>query len=243
MFITKNFPVNMKKIVLIILFFNSISSASFYDDLDLFYSKYVINGQVKYEEIMNDKSLLNSIAAGISGSLPGKNEAPDIKKAYWINVYNFLVIKSVIDSMPVKSPLKVKGFFTEPLHTIGGNKYSLDQVEKEILFKLDGDPRLHFVLVCAAKSCPELQPYAYRADSLDSLLEERTYAVINDSRYVEYDEAGNTLRLNSIFKWYIKDFERSGGSLIGYLNGYLVNKFPENAKIEYMVYDWNLNQG
>ncbi len=69
----------MKKIVLIILFFNSISSASFYYDLDLFfYSKYVSDGIVKYDEIMNEKTLLEKITTGLSGSLPGDNEAPDI---------------------------------------------------------------------------------------------------------------------------------------------------------------------
>ena len=49
----------------------------------------------------------------------------------------------------LKYPWSVKGI------SVGKSKYSMKQIEKDILLKRYGDPRIIFAVSCAAVSCPD----------------------------------------------------------------------------------------
>ena len=100
------------------------------------------------------------------------------------------------------------------------------------------DPRIHFALVCAARSCPVISMYAYRAETIEEELDRITRNVCNDERYVRLE--GDTLYLSKIFDWYYNEFTVDQ-SLVTYLNQYREESIPDDVKIEYDEYDWSLN--
>ena len=101
------------------------------------------------------------------------------------------------------------------------------------------EPRIHFALNCASFSCPKLLNEAYTEDKLDQQLDMAAKEFINDPSRNIISE--NKVQLSKIFKWYKKDFENNG-SLISYLNQYLKFSISPDTNIEYIKYNWSLNE-
>jgi hypothetical protein len=132
---------------------------------------------------------------------------------------------------------------------------TLRSLENDILRKHFGEPRIHFAINCASISCPPLAREVYRPGALEEQLERATREFINDEREVMIDTPRNRLVLSKIFDWYKSDFAEAipgaaseDAGLIDYLKRYLT---PErrralerlsNPKIEYLDYDWGLNE-
>ena len=124
----------------------------------------------------------------------------------------------------------------------GGN-ISLDDIEHRTLRTDFKEPRIHFALVCAARSCPPLRSEAYRAADLDRQLDDQGRTFLNDPRKNRFDPATKTLYLSRIFDWFHGDFEAAAGSVKAYATRYLDDpraKRPE-VEIEFLSYDWSLN--
>ena len=158
--------------------------------------------------------------------------------AFWINAYNAFTIRLMVDNYPLSSIMNLDGGKTcdgKDIN-IGGNKYSLNEIENDILRPQFKDARIHFVLNCAARSCPPLYNRALNAANLESVLEERTRSFINNSRY-------NTLSvekcsISKIFEWYAADF----GNLRAFLSRYAGLGLNDQTLIEYNDYNWSLNE-
>jgi hypothetical protein len=108
------------------------------------------------------------------------------------------------------------------------------------------DPRIHFAINCASKSCPNLPNRLFTAENLDKYLDSLTISFINDTDHVFLDSKKDILYLNPIFKWYAKDFETKGGVkrfIQFYLKdvGKTISESFKRAKIEYLTYDWSIN--
>ena len=209
-----------------------VEASDFFTSADQFFSKYVDNGKVAYADIKANEGkeltvLLDKIA---SFDLTGVNE--NTAKAFMINAYNILAIKGIIDKYPVKSPMKIS-------NVVAGKKMSLNQLEKEKLYPSANDPRLHFVLVCAAQSCPKLASFAYVPDKLDQQIETVTRNTINDPEFIRIKD--NKLEVSEIFNWYKKDFTKNSQSILEYINQYLKNKVDEKTKVGFYTYNWSLN--
>ena len=164
------------------------------------------------------------------------------QKAFWINVYNVIVIKSVIENYPVESPLSISGFFDKKKHTVGMEKLTLNEIENDKIRSRFNDPRVHFVLVCAGLGCPPIINKAYLPEILDTQLEKQTRLALNDSKFIRLNERKNKVAVSEIFKWYLKDFATSQSELISYINSYRDEKIPTDYKLEYYPYDWKLNK-
>jgi len=81
--------------------------------------------------------------------------------AFRINAYNLTAIRTVVDRYPMQS-IKDGGNLLFPIWkkkvaTVAGTQRSLDGVEHGILRPEFGDPRVHFAIVCASLSCPDLR--------------------------------------------------------------------------------------
>lgn len=231
------------KILILFLLFNSMilpQYDDFFEQTDKFLKANVTGGLVNYEKIIRNPDQLESIVAKIAEfklkTIPDKN----YKKALLINTYNLLVIKNVVDNYPVKNPLKVEGFFREITFDVGGKTVTLDNLEHDMLYPIDKDPRLHFVLVCAARGCPVLLSKAYKPVTLEEELNSKTKATLNDPRFVQVED--KSVYLSELFKWYKKDFGGTDEGLIEFLNKHRGTKLPENAEILYKKYDWSLNE-
>ena len=219
---------------------NAQSIESFYDGVDNFLADFAEDGLVDYGAIAEQPAELDALV-GMIASLDRGALSADHEKAFLINAYNILVIKNVVDNYPTNSPLEVNGFFDRAKFEVSGTSYTLNELEKGDLFKAYPDARLHFVLVCAAIGCPELIAVAYRAETLDELLDERTRAVLNNEKHVRTNESSKRHEVSELFTWYKSDFTTDGMDVIDYINQYRTEPLEEGYKLGSITYDWQLN--
>lgn len=236
----------MKKIVIAALMLLMISpvysqqNASFFNEANAFFQKNVTNGAVNYSEISQNKSDLISLVDQI-GNIELSKTSEAEKKALLINAYNILVIKGIVDNYPTKSPLDINGFFDGIKYKVGEKNMTLNELEKDNLIKPTDDERLHFVLVCAAISCPPIASFAYTPNELEQQIKERTELALSNSEFIRIDQKGKKVLISEIFRWYEGDFKGKGTSIIEYLNQFRSNKIPSNFKVDYYTYNWSLN--
>ena len=192
---------------------------------------------------MVDYKTIKANPAQLSTILNYMNRAPlyegDHEKALLINAYNMFVIKGIIDNYPVEGPLKIDGFFDKKIFKFRGRQVTLNQLEKEILYKQFPDPRLHFVVVCAATGCPKLADFAYSGNKLDKQLNNQTRKVINDSEFIQL--SGPKAEVSKIFEWYANDFGGKDG-VIPFIQKYLLKKIKLHPDYSFYEYDWSLNE-
>jgi len=148
-----------------------------------------------------------------------------------INLYNFLVIDKVLESMPLASVGEVSGFFKDEV-SIGSETISLDQLEKAIIQYAD-NPFVHLLLNCAAKGCPPMQ---FISDDIP--LENYISTALKSSNVLSYEQ--DDIELSQIFFWYKEDFG-TDEALITRISEILSNSDIIQKKIKYKEYDWLLN--
>jgi len=199
--------------------------------------KYVQSGKVNYKAWKKDMTGLNDYLKDISEAQNIEKWSYEEKLVFWINTYNAFTVKLVLDHYPIKSIKDInKGKpWDERFIQIGHTFYSLNDIENEIIRKKFGEPRIHFALNCAAKSCPILVNKAFTKENLNTLLESNTKSFMNGTlNTITKDK----VELSSIFDWYGSDFD----DLIGFVTKYAIVKPNPNAKISFKTYDWSLNE-
>ncbi|MEX1002650.1 MAG: DUF547 domain-containing protein [Crocinitomicaceae bacterium] len=200
-------------------------------------------GKVDYKGFMDDIEPFDKYLIELRSHAPMKDWSSDEKKAFYINCYNAYTIKFVITKYPVSSPKDVKfsgkDMWNFRMVQVGPQKYSLQQVEDNILRRM-GDPRIHFAINCAAKSCPKLLNEAYEADKLNAQLSKVTKAFIRNETHNEIKS--KKIEISKIFEWYADDFKEGDMTLISFINKYSEVTVNEDAKIEYKEYNWSLNE-
>lgn len=231
---------NLNTIIIWVFLFPTANLDSFLSGSDAFFKKYVSNGSVNYELIHKNPKEIDLLYSYIGDADLG-DLTDEEKKAFYINAYNLIVIYQVSKYYPLKSPLDASGFFDKVKHKVAGQMMTLNALEIKKLLMTYKDARIHFVLACAAKSCPELASFAYKPDILDKQLEERTQKSINDSDWLKVNNSSRTVEISKIFKWYKKDFEADHGSIRTFINEYRNNKIPGNYSFSYYEYNWALN--
>lgn len=163
------------------------------------------------------------------------------KLAFYINAYNILALKMVLDHWPVDS-IKDVGNLLSPVWkktagVIGGQEVSLDAIENEVLRPM-GEPRIHFAIVCASVSCPDLRTEPYSADKLNAQLDDQAGLFLNNAQKGLNDD-GKVIHVSKIFDWFENDFKAVGGIeafIHQHRNG--LSKSAIKADIDY---DWSLN--
>lgn len=164
--------------------------------------------------------------------------------AFLINAYNAFTLDLIISHYPVSSIKDIGPWYSTPwkldFFTLFGEKHTLNDLEHEMIRKWFKEPRIHFALVCAAKSCPPLRNQAYVASNLNSQLKDAARNFLSDKDRNYFNPQNKTLYLSSIFKWYGKDFNPVYGSLKNFLASFY-DKLPPDVAIEYLSYNWKLN--
>ncbi|WP_299361612.1 DUF547 domain-containing protein [Winogradskyella sp.] len=218
---------------------------SFFAKTNTFLKTHVKNGKVDYKTIHKDQSTLDEllkIADGISVEASDAN--PDSYRnyqAFWINAYNISVIKGIIDNYPTKSPLDHKGFFDKTTYSLAGKNITLNDIEHKLLRAKFNDARFHFVLVCGALGCPPLISEAYMPNTLNAQLDQQTKIALNGT-FLKVNTKKKKVEASEIMKWYKEDFTIDGMSEIDFINQYRREKIPDNYKLSYFTYNWNLNK-
>ena len=174
------------------------------------------------------------------------------QRAFWIDLYNELTVKFVLDNYPMPSINDVSGimklFSTSPwsrkLIKIEGEELTLDDIEHRILRPGWRDPRIHYALNCASMGCPNLQPTAYTVANTDQLLDTGARQYVNSPRGVTV--ANGKLVVSSIYVWYQADFGGNDGGVIEHLKRYaspdLQRQLGTVDHISDHHYDWALNE-
>lgn len=196
---------------------------------------------------------------------------PEQRLAFWINLYNVLVLDATItfgvSRSVTEGRLGVVSFFRRAAYTVGGQRFSANDIEHGILranrphWAVPGpqfgpsdlrlawrvtplDPRIHFALNCASRSCPPIG--VYDAERIDAQLDLAAASFLANE--VEIDPRAGVVRLSSIFKWYAGDFGGRTGVIAllkerlpdGKERDWLRRQGPY-VKLIYDPYDWGLN--
>ncbi|MBW2175204.1 MAG: DUF547 domain-containing protein [Deltaproteobacteria bacterium] len=227
-------------------------------------------GGVNYEGMRNSDAFEDYKAAtrGLASLHLEELATRQAKLAFWINIYNALVVHGILELDIGKSVKEVPSFFKAVCYNVGGYVFSLDDIEHGILrgnrkkhllspkpfsggdprkkFVVEKvDPRIHFALVCGSNSCPPID--VYEEKEIDEQLELVASGFIN-SEEVIVEEDSKRLRVSRIFKWYEGDFGGREGVLsliIKYRYDPKEKDFLKKAvselRILYNDYDWSLN--
>ena len=199
------------------------------------------DGQVDYEGVCEDADQMDTLLKWASEIALETLDLPE-QKSLILNVYNLSVIRNVCQYRPAASTQEIADFFTKALVTLDGKLWSIDDLEKKLLFDLHDDPRLHFALVCAALGCPPIEEEVFTAQNIERKLELLTRKVCNNTAFVEDEQWRGEVELSKIFLWYKADFEKSGGKkLIEYINAYRADSISVSSKIKWKKYNWELN--
>lgn len=234
----------MKKILTLLVFVSSVSFGqvepnTFFKDVDAFLVKYVVDGRVDYKSLKNNMTPIDGLYTQVNNmNLAGVED--NVKKAFYLNAYNVIVIYHVTKYYPLKSPLDQSGFFDQVKHKVAGELLTLNALEIKKVILPYKDARIHFALACAAISCPKLASFAYQPTILGKQLDERTKLAINDKSFIKLNS--DKVEVSQIFKWYERDFVSGGSTVISFINKYRNNKIPGTHMLGYYEYDWKLNE-
>ena len=180
--------------------------------------------------------------------------ARDEQFAYWVNLYNALTVRVIVDHYPVASIREIAlggsltatvtgGPWTAKLAKVCSLDLSLDDIEHTILRGQFKDPRLHYAINCGSVGCPNLQIEPFIGGDLGVMLDAAARHFINSPRGMVIKN--NRIILSGIFKWYRRDFGGNERDLLVHIASYADNfrqtaierKFP----VARYDYDWRLN--
>ena len=195
-------------------------------------------GKVNYKGFKSEMPMLLAYCDSLAAHPPADNWSRNERLTYWINAYNAFTVRLIADNYPLKSILQLDGGKTWDVRRIrlGDKRYSLNQIENEIIRPQFQEPRIHFALNCAARSCPPLFNRAFEADQLENQLQTRTRLFLNNKSY-NIIESGK-LRLSKIFDWYSKEF----GDIPAFIQPFTSTTLNPKASVAFNEYDWDLNE-
>jgi len=207
---------------------------------------HVADGAVDYPGLASDPRLpayLQQLDRIDPNGLPTRED----RLVFWINAYNAFAIKGILDGYSPRTLIGRYRYFIGRGYGVGGETINLYDLEQKLLIPDFREPRIHFAIVCASRSCPRLRPEAYQTSRLDAQLDDSARTFINDSGRNRFDRDRKVAVLSMIFKWFEADFAAEAGSLLGYVRRYVTD--PELARdletssyrVEFLEYDWQLN--
>lgn len=232
---------------------------------------YVRDGFVYYGALRADRAKLDRYIASLNGStaIEHARGSRDQQKALWINAYNALVLRTVVDNLPIKgragefpavSIRQIPGAFEKTAHRIAGKAVSLDSIEKEILAPL-GDPRVFLALGRGSYGGGRLRSEAYDASKLDAQLDAVAAESLMRDEVAKIDIANNVVSVSPLFSWREAAFvaaladkadsvfkQRSPieRAILALLEPHLVGAEADfldknTFKVQFHAFDWRLN--
>ena len=210
-------------------------------------NKYVKDGTVNYAGFKSEEDKLDRYL-DLLQTVDPKTLSRDEQFAFYTNAYNAWTIKLILKKYPKINSIRELGIFNrgpwkKKVVQLKDHPVSLDHIEHEILRPRFQDPRVHFAINCAAKSCPPLRSEPYLEKKLDQQLDDSTRSFINNPN--NYRLKGRDLYVSRIFKWFSEDFNEDAlGFFLKYAEGQLKKNLETNLQkinIKYLEYDWSLN--
>jgi hypothetical protein len=206
--------------------------------------------RVAYQEFSDaDRKALKLYVAGLTKTSVSQLNRPE-QFAYWVNLYNALTVKIILDNGIPKSIRDIDispGFLADgpwdkKLATIEGREVSLNDIEHRILRPIFKDPRIHYAVNCASLGCPDLPAVAFTAANTEQLLEAAARAYVNHPRGAKLVDG--LLHVSSIYVWFAGDFGGEEGvlrHLARYARPDLAKGISKLTATAGHSYDWRLN--
>ena len=197
-----------------------------------------------------DSAALDQYLGDLAATPISRFDRPE-QMAYWINLYNALTLRVVLDHYPVDSIRDIDispGLFSDgpwgkKLIEVEGEAVSLDDIEHRILRPIWRDPRVHYAVNCASLGCPNLALEPYLGATIDAQLDAAARDFVNSGRAVQFE--GMDLVVSSIYDWFQEDFGSSDQDVIDHLMTYAEPKLDMTLEgfstIDDDRYDWALN--
>ncbi|MBK36297.1 MAG: hypothetical protein CME26_12320 [Gemmatimonadetes bacterium] len=217
-------------------------------------------GRVDYTGLKQNRADLDACVVSLSRVSPKSHldrfPTREEQLAYWINTYNALTLKGVLEAYPVASVKVIKllpGFFKRTWYTVGGKDYILNDIEHDSIRAEFGDPRIHAAINCASIGCPRLERQAFNSATLEARLDRAMREFLNEDRNVRIDTEEKTVTLSKILSWFEDDFtgwlkrQDDGASpdILDYARRYhpgaQANTALPSYAVAYFDYDWSLN--
>ena len=182
-------------------------------NLDQVLDLYVRDGLVYYRALKSDRRLLDGYVSALAGASPPS--APRAEQvAFWLNAYNALVLRTVIDAYPIarrssdypdRSVRQIPGAFEGRKHQVAGRSLTLDQIEQTILPGF-ADPRVFLALGRGALGSGRLRSEAFDPETLERQLTEVAAECVSHAQCATIDRAANRMAVSSVFSWRSKEF-------------------------------------
>lgn len=200
-------------------------------------------GRIDFEALRNDSGDLDTMVAYVAQNDPKSKPAlfptPADQLAFHINSYNALAMYNVLHAGVL--PVDTTKFFYFRALKVGGRWMSLYAYENDVIRPL-GEERVHFALNCMVRACPRLPQQPFAAATLEQQLDAAAREFCNKPLHVEPRPDQNKVRFSQILEFYTQDFLQSAPSLIAYCNRYRTDPIPASYAVEFIPYDWTLNQ-
>ncbi len=217
-------------------------------------------GRVDYEAVARDRAALDRYLAQIAEI--GPRSTPELfptqahQLAYYVNAYNALVFKGVLDGnldaeTVWRGLVPGYGFFVGRKFRLDRRSINLRNLENKIVRARFGNARVHAALNCASVGCPRLPTTAFEPGRLEHELNTAMAEFVSGEQHVRVDDGNRTVFLSKIFDWYREDFltdERESGNpnptLIDYVNRFRGNTppIPRDYTVRFLEYDKRLNR-
>jgi hypothetical protein len=223
---------------------------------------------VYYRALKSDRRRLDAYI-GALGAESIASATRDEQLAFWLNAYNAIVLRTVIDHYPIAlhssaypahSVRQIPGAFEGQPHQVAGKSFTLDQIEQTILPGFN-DPRAFLALGRGAVGSGRLRSEAFTAGNLERQLAEVASECVNHAQCVNVDRTANKLLVSSIFSWRSADFsaayaDRAGATfgsrspieraVLAFIDARLTGTEKDflggnEFKVEFENFDWSLN--
>jgi hypothetical protein len=202
--------------------------------------------RVDYAGVKQDMGALEAYLATLEAT-PVSTLNRIEQMAFWVNLYNAVTVKVVVDHWPVKSirdidispGLLSNGPWGADLTKVEGEALTLDDIEHRILRPIWKDPRIHYAVNCASIGCPNLAPKAFTAGRLESMLNAGAKAYVTHPRGVSVSNGRVTA--SKIYDWFEEDFGGNEAGVLAHLRQHGAKGLGSATDISDYVYDWSLN--
>jgi hypothetical protein len=214
------------------------------------------SGGVNYAALkasMQDSKVLDDYITQLSSASLKKRSTREAQMAYWINAYNAVTVKGILQEYPTTSirnhTSETGGYnlWKNLLLNVGGQQISLDAIEHKVLRPM-GDPRVHFAIVCASEGCPRLLNQAYVGETLDAQLNTNAQHFFSLAQNFQHDARTRSFKLSAIMKWFGTDFGQNQAAQLKAIAPYLPTKEAQAAanansvRVSHLEYSWKLNE-
>ena len=191
--------------------------------LDRILDTYVRDGYVYYNALRAGRAALDRYVASLDiapEELARMTE--NDRRAFWINSYNALVLRTVINAYPIRGKAEaypassvgqLSGAFDRVRHRVAGQLLTLDEIEN-LLAKL-GDARLLLALGRGTIGSARLRSEVYRGSRLDEQLDDAVKGFVRTARHFKVDREAGTVKVTPLLSWRGPHFIASFASAAG----------------------------